>query len=95
MLAAGAKNVECAYAWLNWSLRPEVQAGVAEWFGSLPVTKDGCKAQAPNKGDFCKTNGWALFDRIYFWRTPDLRCATQKECAPYASWARDYERVKK
>lgn len=94
MLAADATNVACAYEWMNWSLRPEVQAAVAEWFGSLPVTADGCKGQAPNKTDFCKVNGYALFDRIAFWRTPDLRCATQKECAPYTLWEKDYTALK-
>jgi putative spermidine/putrescine transport system substrate-binding protein len=94
MLSADAPHPECAYLWLEWSLRPEVQAAVSEWFGSLPAVPAACKAKAPGKTDFCKGNGYALFSKIEFWKTPELRCVTQKECAPYWAWERDYTAIK-
>jgi putative spermidine/putrescine transport system substrate-binding protein len=94
MLAADAPHPVCAYKWMEWSLRPEVQAAVSEWFGSLPAVAQACKTKAPGKSDFCKTNGYALFGKIQFWKTPELKCTTQKTCAPYWAWERDYTAIK-
>lgn len=94
MLAADAPHPLCAYAWLEWSLRHEVQAAVSEWFGSLPAVPAACKAKAPGGTDFCKANGFALFPKIAFWKTPELKCETQKTCAPYWAWERDYGAIK-
>ena len=35
MLHAEAKNVNCAYKWMEWSLGPKVQIALSEWFGSV------------------------------------------------------------
>jgi putative spermidine/putrescine transport system substrate-binding protein len=94
MLAADAPHPQCAYAWMEWSLRPEVQAAVSDWFGSLPAVDAACRSKAPSGADFCKANGFPLFATIRFWKTPELRCETQKTCAPYWAWDRDYGQIK-
>ncbi|HEX4421325.1 MAG TPA: ABC transporter substrate-binding protein, partial [Kofleriaceae bacterium] len=35
MLHADAKHPNCAYKWMAWSLDPQVQISLAEWFGSV------------------------------------------------------------
>lgn len=94
MLAVDAQHPNCAYAWMEWSLRPEVQAAVSEWFGSLPAVPTACKAPAPGETDFCGGNGFDLFGKIQFWKTPELKCVTQPTCAPYYAWERDYGAIK-
>ncbi|MFL5322196.1 MAG: ABC transporter substrate-binding protein [Myxococcaceae bacterium] len=94
MLVADAPHPVCAYKWLEWSLKPEVQAAVSEWFGSLPAAPDACKTKAPGGTDFCKTNGFDRFADILFWKTPELKCVTQKTCAPYIKWDKDYSAIK-
>ncbi len=94
MLAVDSKHPNCAYAWLEWSLRPEVQAAVSESFGSLPAVEKACKTKPPGGTDFCKANGFGLFSKILFWKTPELKCETQKSCAPYWAWERDYNEIK-
>jgi len=89
MLHAKAKHLQCAYAWLNWSLDDRVQAPLAEWFGSNPSTKEACKASTPGKSEPCKTNGFDQFDKIAFWRTPQAKCAAGT-CVPYSKWTTDY-----
>lgn len=84
----------CASQWLEWSLRPQLQSALAEWFGSLPSTPAACKTPAPGGTDFCQTNGYARFETIYFWKTPELTCATQKSCVPYRTWLADYTALK-
>lgn len=90
MLHVKAKNVNCAYLWMEHQLGDELQAPLAEWFGAVPVTPRACKAKAPGGTDFCKTNGYAELDKIQFWRTPTAQCETQGKCVPYARWAMDY-----
>ena len=91
MLHARARHPSCAYAWLNWSLDDRVQAPVAEWFGSNPVTRTACKAATPGASKPCTTNGFDQFDRIEFWRTPVAGCSAKGgACVPYSRWTADY-----
>jgi putative spermidine/putrescine transport system substrate-binding protein len=91
MMHAHAKHPQCAYAWLNWSLDDRVQAPVAEWFGSNPVTRSACQAATPGGSKPCTTNGFDQFDRIRFWRTPVSACGGKGgACVPYSRWTADY-----
>lgn len=90
MLHADAKNINCAYKWMEWSLNKKLQADLAEWFGSNPVTPEACKNKAPGGSDFCKSNGFERFDQIKFWKTPIAKCQTQGTCVPYSKWTQDY-----
>ena len=90
MLSSTAKHPNCAYLWMEHSLSPKVQGDVAAWFGSLPAVQAGCSASTLLGRDGCATNGYAAFDRIWFWRTPITKCATQGTCVPYGRWVSDY-----
>lgn len=54
-LRANAKNINCAYAWMEWSLSPKVQAEVASWIGTIPVVPTACNGNALLGNDACKT----------------------------------------
>src|SRR5688572_20349898 len=83
MLHAQAKNPNCAYKWLAWSITPKVQGDVAAWFGSLPVVPAACSGNALLGEEGCKKNGFDNFDKIHFWRTPEAKCATHGDaCVP-------------
>jgi len=91
MLHAQAKHPDCAYAWMNWSLNDKVQAPLAEWFGSNPVTVSACDARTPTGSKPCSTNGFDQFEKIAFWKTPQANCASQGgNCVPYSRWTADY-----
>lgn len=90
MMSSSSKHPNCAYRWMEWSLNPKVQGDVAAWFGSLPAVQKGCAASTLLGKDGCKTNGYNEFDKIWFWRTPISKCATQGTCVPYSRWVSDY-----
>jgi putative spermidine/putrescine transport system substrate-binding protein len=92
MLHVDAKNPNCAYKWMEWSLQPKLQIALAEWFGSVPVVPAACKEHAPNGGDACKVNGFDRFTEVHFWRTPTGTCSTGA-CVPYSQWVTDYVAV--
>jgi putative spermidine/putrescine transport system substrate-binding protein len=94
MLHAQAKNPNCAYEWLAWSITPKVQGDVAAWFGSLPVVPAACSGNALLGEEGCKKNGFDNFDKIHFWRTPEAKCTTHGDaCVPYSRWSTDYVAV--
>ena len=94
MMHANAKHPNCAYKWLEWSISPKVQGDVAAWFGSVPVVPAACANNELLGAEGCQTNGIDNFDKIKFWRTPEVKCASQKDaCIPYSRWATDYVAV--
>ncbi|MDN0076771.1 ABC transporter substrate-binding protein [Crenobacter sp. SG2303] len=90
MLHAEAKHPVCAYKWMEWSLNKNLQSSLAEWFGSNPVVPAACNTKAPGGSNFCQSNGFDRFDKIYFWKTPTGKCKTQGSCVPYSRWTADY-----
>jgi putative spermidine/putrescine transport system substrate-binding protein len=89
MLHADAKHPNCAYRWMEWSLNPQLQIALAEWFGSVPVVPAACKAKPPHGSDACSVNGFDRFAQVHFWRTPTGACK-QGACVPYSKWVTDY-----
>ena len=42
MIDAKAKHPNCAYMWINWITKPDIQAQVAEYFGEAPANLKAC-----------------------------------------------------
>ncbi|WP_421223897.1 ABC transporter substrate-binding protein [Aeromonas sp. 602293] len=90
MVHSDAKNLTCAYKWLEHSLSNKLQGDLAAWFGSVPVVPAACEGNALLGPTGCKTNGIDNFDRVRFWRTPVSQCKGQGTCVPYYRWVSDY-----
>lgn len=90
MIHSEAKNLTCAYQWLEHSLNNKLQGDLASWFGSVPVVPAACEGNALLGKEGCKTNGIDNFDRVHFWRTPVSQCKSQGTCVPYYRWVSDY-----
>ncbi|MGL6413313.1 ABC transporter substrate-binding protein [Aeromonas veronii] len=90
MVHSDAKNLTCAYKWLEHSLSNKLQGDLAAWFGSVPVVPAACEGNALLGPTGCKTNGIDNFDRVRFWRTPVSHCKSQGTCVPYYRWVSDY-----
>ncbi|BEE13896.1 ABC transporter substrate-binding protein [Aeromonas veronii] len=90
MVHSDARNLTCAYKWLEHSLSNKLQGDLAAWFGSVPVVPAACEGNALLGPAGCKTNGIDNFDRVRFWRTPVSQCKSQGTCVPYYRWVSDY-----
>ncbi|MGH8109730.1 MAG: hypothetical protein ACREO1_13560 [Arenimonas sp.] len=53
-LLAKAKNPNCAYAWMEWSLSPKVQADIAASLGTIPVVPAACIGNEALGDDACR-----------------------------------------
>ncbi|HVT51960.1 MAG TPA: spermidine/putrescine ABC transporter substrate-binding protein, partial [Dongiaceae bacterium] len=92
MMATTAPHPNCAYMWLEHSLDPATQAGVAAWFGSVPAVPVACKEKILGE-ELCKSQGSELFDKIHFWKTPIKDCGNGKTCVDYKSWVEAFNGI--
>jgi len=95
MMHAQAPHPNCAYMWLKHSLDNDVQAGVAAYFGSVPVVPAACTGNALLGETGCASNGSANLSRLHFWQTPVADCGDErgKVCVPYKDWVSAYQAI--
>jgi putative spermidine/putrescine transport system substrate-binding protein len=98
MVQAKAKHPNCAYLWLNWITKPDIQAQVAEWFGEAPANLEACtKTTDPS---FCAgyhADDKAYYDQLSYWTTPTKKCLdgrTDTDCVAYKDWVSAWDEIK-
>jgi putative spermidine/putrescine transport system substrate-binding protein len=98
MVAAKAKNPNCAYMWLNWIISPTANAQVAEWFGEAPANARSCAETAdPKHCDTFHATDENYFAKVYYWTTPIAQCLdgrTDVTCTDYSKWTRAWTEIK-
>jgi putative spermidine/putrescine transport system substrate-binding protein len=98
MVATKAKHPNCAYEWLNWITKPDVQAQVAEYFGEAPANLEACSDTTDPT--FCTTyhaDDKAFYDQLSYWTTPTTTCLdgrTDVKCVAYKDWVSAWDEVK-
>jgi putative spermidine/putrescine transport system substrate-binding protein len=96
MLAAQAKHPRCAYAWLRWISRPQVQAELAVDYGASPASRLACRYMESIERGSCAAahaNASPSYLRsIHFWTTPGAGCKT---CADEDAWLRAWAEVRR
>ena len=98
MLAAHAKDPNCAYKWVNWVSSPKVQAQQAISYGETPVNTKACpymeKIQKGSCGLYHADAPSTYFDSIKFWKTPVAECGNgQNDCMDYTKWQQKWTEV--
>lgn len=94
MMSSKAPHPNCAYLWMEHSIDPKVQGDVASWFGSNPAVPAGCTSSDLLGPDGCKANGYDLFDKIAFWKTPIADCGNgQTNCVTYDKWVEAFTAI--
>ena len=98
MIAAEAKNPNCAYAWMDHIAGPEAQAAVGEWFGEAPANPQACDLASDET--FCDTYHVDDADyaaQIHYWTTPIEQCLdgrTDVKCTDYGDWTTAWTEIK-
>jgi len=98
MLSAGAKNVNCAYAWMDYIISPEANAQATEYFGEAPNSEAACEYTVDE--NFCDTyhaGDESFSDSLWYWTTPVAQCLdgrTDVECTDYAQWTAAWTEIK-
>jgi len=98
MIDAKSPHPNCAYLWMNWITKPDVQAQVAEWFGEAPANVKACALTVDKTHcDTYHATDETYFKKLWFWSTPQTDCLdgrTNVTCIPYSKWTEAWSSVK-
>ncbi|HEV7527209.1 MAG TPA: ABC transporter substrate-binding protein [Acidimicrobiia bacterium] len=98
MIDVHAKHPNCAYKWINWITKPDIQAQVAEYFGEAPANLKACSLTS-DKG-FCAAyhaGDATYYKQLSYWKTPTAKCLdgrTGVTCKDYAAWTAAWDQIK-
>jgi len=98
MIHKNAKHPNCAYMWINWVTKPDIQAQIATYFGEAPANLKACALTDPK--DHCKTyhaGDPAFYNQLAYWTTPTTKCLdgrTDVTCKDYAAWTQAWDSIK-
>lgn len=95
MLAADAEHPNCAYAWLDRALEPEVNATVAEAADIAPSVGEACEHIPEHCEAFDATDD-DLYRRVLFRTYPSADCGDERgrACMDYEQWVRAWRAVR-
>ncbi|MEO5854371.1 MAG: ABC transporter substrate-binding protein [Nocardioides sp.] len=97
MVGAKTEHRNCAYAWLDHIISPEVNAAVAEWFGEAPANELACDLTSDGFCDSYHAGDEAYAEQIWYWTTPIEQCLdgrTDVSCTTYQDWTQAWTEIK-
>ncbi|HEV7811714.1 MAG TPA: ABC transporter substrate-binding protein [Leifsonia sp.] len=97
MIAAEAKNPNCAYAWLNYIASPEANAQATEYFGEAPSNEAACAFRSEGSCETFHAGDEEYAAQIWYWSTPIAECLdgrTDVECTDYSQWTTAWQEIK-
>jgi len=91
MMSANAPHPNCMLKWMQWTMHPEVQVSVAEFYGATPSIKTACDQLRKDIGEDADTAYHCGDDEflksIYLWKVPVPDCGDGKEeCTDLNTW---------
>ena len=99
LVSSSTPNINCAYAWMDYTSRADVNGAIAMNFGMAPANIAFCKSSAEAQAH-CDTffaEDEEFFKRIWPWTTPIETCLdgrTDVKCASFQEWTNAWATVK-
>jgi putative spermidine/putrescine transport system substrate-binding protein len=99
LLSTTSPNVNCAYAWMDYTSLPMVNGAIAMNFGMAPANVAFCATspEAQAHCDLYAAEDEEFFDRIWAWTTPLEQCIdgrTDVKCTSFQDWTNAWLTVK-
>jgi len=99
MMSSNAQNPNCMLMWMDYTLRPEVQAAVGVTFGATPATLSSCDILNKELGkdaDLYHCGDEEYLSSIYLWKTPLSDCGDDRGtvCMDYNTWTERWLEVR-
>jgi putative spermidine/putrescine transport system substrate-binding protein len=101
MMSKNAPHPNCMLKWMEYTLRPEVQAKVAEWYGAATSNGAACPLLKKVVGDAADTLRYGncgdtqFLASLYLWKTPQADCGTgQTNCMDYSVWQQKWTEIR-
>ncbi|MFZ9806232.1 MAG: extracellular solute-binding protein [Ilumatobacteraceae bacterium] len=99
LVSATTPNINCAYAWMDYTSRPEVNGAIAVNFGMAPANTAFCKSSAEAQAH-CDTffaEDEEFFKKVWPWTTPIETCVDGRKdvkCTSFQEWTNAWATVK-
>jgi putative spermidine/putrescine transport system substrate-binding protein len=101
MMSKNAPHPNCMLKWMEYTLRPEVQAKVAEYYGAGTSNPKACPLLEDVVGNLVDTLRYGhcgdtrFLASLYLWKTPQADCGTGKtDCMDYSVWQQKWTEVR-
>jgi putative spermidine/putrescine transport system substrate-binding protein len=98
MINSKTKVIDCAYAFIDHIVSPEVNAQIAEWFGEAPGNSKSCALTVdPNHCDTFHAEDEAFWEDVWYWQTPEATCVdgrTDVTCKSFDDWINAWTEIK-
>ena len=101
MMSKNAPHPNCMLKWMEYTLRPEVQAKVAEWYGAATSNGTACPELEKVVGDAVDTLRYGhcgdtqFLASLYLWKTPQADCGNgETNCVDYSVWTQKWQEIR-
>jgi putative spermidine/putrescine transport system substrate-binding protein len=100
MMSSQAQHPNCMYKWMQWTMRPEIQAEAGAWFGGTPSLTTSCDPLKKAIGKSAETvyhcGDEEFLSDIFLWKTPLPDCGDDRGqvCADYSEWTTRWQEVR-
>ena len=105
MISANAPHPNCMLKWMQWSMKPDIQAQVGIFYGAAGSNTKSCDLIADGLGEggtdlvntveysFCGNE--EFLNSLYLWKTPEANCHDDRGnvCVDYSQWLTSWTEV--
>jgi len=101
MMSSHAQHPNCMLKWMQYTLDPNVQAKVAEFYGASPSVKSACPilvrlvgTKTANDAIHCADAN--VLSQLALWQTPVVACGDNRgnTCEDYSTWTTRWQQVR-
>jgi len=99
MMSSNAPHPVCMMKWMEYTLRPDVQTQVAEFYGATPSNTMSCEQLNADLGEDAAAYHCGddeFLSSVYLWKTPLPDCGDDRgeACMDYAAWTNAWTEVR-
>ena len=106
MISANAPHPNCMLKWMEYTLRPDVQAQVAYWYGAAGSNTKSCDdlrdllgkkyADLVDTVRYGNCGNAEFLNAIYLWKTPEANCRDDRGdvCMDYSVWQQKWTEIR-
>jgi putative spermidine/putrescine transport system substrate-binding protein len=104
MISANAPHPNCMLEWMKWTMKPDIQAEVAVWYGAAGSNVNSCddiRKALGKDADLVDTLRYShcgdadFLNSLYLWKTPAADCGDDRgaTCVDYSVWQQKWTEV--
>jgi len=99
MMSSNAPNPNCMLKWMEYTLRPDIQTQVAEFYGATPSNTESCPQLDADLGDAAAIyhcGDEEFLASVFLWKTPLSDCGDERGsiCVDYATWTNAWTEIR-